>query len=106
MGIQKISTRVFETRTATGREHFACQDGGISQIFILVISNGESILSNVNVVVGRQVKRDTWCWISKLGVHLIICVSRHKVNTLRVVRISKIKSERRHIFCPFDERTV
>ena len=36
-----LSTRVFETRTATGREHFACQDSGVSQIFIRIISNGE-----------------------------------------------------------------
>ena len=43
--------RVFETRTANGRENFACQDSGFSQIFILIISNGEKILSNVNVVV-------------------------------------------------------
>ena len=46
-----LSTPVFETRTTTGREHFACQDSGISQIFILIISNGEKIVSNVNVVV-------------------------------------------------------
>ena len=38
-------------RTATGREHIACQDSGISQIFILIISNEEKILSSVNVVV-------------------------------------------------------
>ena len=46
-----LRTLVFETRTATGREYFACQDSGVSQIFILIISNGEKILSNVNVVV-------------------------------------------------------
>ena len=46
-----LSTRVFETQTATGREHFACQGSGVSQIFILIISNRETILSNVNVVV-------------------------------------------------------
>ena len=34
-----LSTRVFETRTATGKEHFACEDSGVSQIFILIISN-------------------------------------------------------------------
>ena len=45
------STRVFETRMATGREHFACQDRLVSQFFILLISSGEKILSNVNVVV-------------------------------------------------------
>ena len=45
-----LSTRVFETRMATGREHFTCQDSGVSQIFVLIISNGEKILSNVNVV--------------------------------------------------------
>ena len=42
---------VFETRTATGKEHFMCQDSGVSQIYILIISDGEKILSNVNVVV-------------------------------------------------------
>ena len=47
--------RVFETRTATGREHFACQDSGVSQIFILIISNGGNILINIKVVVNRQV---------------------------------------------------
>ena len=47
--------RVFETRTATRRENFACQDSAVSQIFILIISNGEKILSNENVFVGRQV---------------------------------------------------
>ena len=46
-----LSTRIFETRTATGREHFACQDSGVSQVFIPIISNGEKVLSNVNVVV-------------------------------------------------------
>ena len=49
--IGSLSMRVFEMQTATGREHFACQDSGVSQIFILSISNGEKILSNVNVVV-------------------------------------------------------
>ena len=53
-----LSTRVFETRMATGREHFTCQDSGVSQIFVLIISNGERILlSNVNVVVWKEVKR-------------------------------------------------
>ena len=50
--------RVFETQTATGREHFACQDSAVSQIFILIISNGENILSNGNVFLGRQVRRE------------------------------------------------
>ena len=40
-----LSTRVFETRTATGREHFACHDSDVSQIFVIIISNGEKILS-------------------------------------------------------------
>ena len=46
-----LSTRVFETGTATGREHFVCQDSVVFQIFILITSNGEKILTNVNVVV-------------------------------------------------------
>ena len=49
--IGSLSTCVFETQTANGREHFACQDNGFSQIFTAVISNGKKILSNVNVVV-------------------------------------------------------
>ena len=49
--IGSLSTPVFEMRTATGSEHFKCQDSSLSQIFILTISNGEKILSNVNVVV-------------------------------------------------------
>ena len=40
-----LSTHVFERRTATGREIFACQGSGVSQIFILIISNGEKILA-------------------------------------------------------------
>ena len=55
---ESVSTRVFERRTTTGREHFACQDSGVSQTFILIISNGEKILGNVNVVVRRQGKRE------------------------------------------------
>ena len=38
---------------ATGREHFACQESIPSQIFILLISNGEK-----NVVVCGQVKNE------------------------------------------------
>ena len=46
-----LSTRVFETLTATGSEYFARQDIGLNQIFILIIYNGEKILSDINVVV-------------------------------------------------------
>ena len=56
--IGSLSMRVFKTRTPTGREHFKCQDNGVSHIFILIISNGEKILSNINVVEWRQVKRE------------------------------------------------
>ena len=49
--IRELSTRVFEAPTATGREHFACQDRIVSQLFKLLISDGEKILSNVNVAV-------------------------------------------------------
>ena len=56
--IGSLSTHVFETRTATGREHFACQESIVSRIFVLLISNGEKLLSNVNVVVCGQVKNE------------------------------------------------
>ena len=39
-----LSKRAFDTRTDTGRKYFARQDSGVSQIFILIISNGEKIL--------------------------------------------------------------
>lgn len=35
----------------TGREHFACQDSGVSHIFVLIIHNREKELNNVNVIV-------------------------------------------------------
>ena len=53
-----LSTRVCKTRTATGRGHFSYQDSGVCQIFIRIISNREKIISNVNVVVWRQIKRE------------------------------------------------
>ena len=43
--------RVFEKRTATGKDHFVSHERGVPQIFILIISNGEKIVSDVNVVV-------------------------------------------------------
>ena len=57
MLLGSLSTRIFETRTATGREHFECQESGVSIIFILIIFKGKTILSSVNVFVGRHVKR-------------------------------------------------
>ena len=76
-----LSTRVFETQTATGREHFACQDSGVSQIFIRIISNGKKILSNVNVFVWRQVKREN----SSLPV--AVRVSKTRVLKLPIARV-------------------
>ena len=49
--IGSLSMRVLETQMAAGREYFTCQDSGVSQIFVLIISNEEKILCNVNVVV-------------------------------------------------------
>ena len=48
--VGSLSTRVFETRTATGREHSVCQDSGVYHIFILIIHNREKVLSIVNVM--------------------------------------------------------
>ena len=42
----------------TGNERFACQDSSVSQIFSLLISNGGNILSNVKVVLNKQVKME------------------------------------------------
>ena len=43
--IGSLSTRVFETRTATGKEHFSCKESIVSYFLLLFISNGEKILS-------------------------------------------------------------
>ena len=42
----------------TGREHFSCKESIVSQILVLLVSNGQKILSNVNVVVRGQVKSE------------------------------------------------
>ena len=47
----RLSTRAFKTPTATGREHFARKESGVSQIFIVIIPNGVKVMSNANVVV-------------------------------------------------------
>ena len=49
---------VFDPQTVTRKEHFACQDSDVSQMFNLIISSGGKILSNIKVVVTRQVKRE------------------------------------------------
>ena len=46
-----LARDVFESRTETGSEHFACQDSGLSQIFKLIVSTSEKILNNVKEVV-------------------------------------------------------
>ena len=48
--VGSLSIHVLETRTTTGRGHFACQDSGVFQIFIPSISNGEKIVGNANAV--------------------------------------------------------
>ena len=47
---------VFEARTETGSEYFACQDSALSQIFKLIVSTSQKILDNINAVVWREVK--------------------------------------------------
>ena len=37
VNIRELKHARFKTRTATGRENFACQDSGVSHIFILII---------------------------------------------------------------------
>ena len=84
-----LSTRVFETRTATGREQFAFLDRIVSQIFILFISNGEKILSNVNVVVWGQVKSEN----SSLPV--AVRVSKTRVLKLPIRELKQQRRRRR-----------
>ena len=73
--IESLSTRVFETRTATGREHFACRGPIVTQIFVLLISN-EKILINVNVIVWEQVKSE--------NSSLPVAVRVSKTNVLKL----------------------
>ena len=82
--IGSLSTRVFETRTATGREHFACQDSGVSQIFKLLVSNGEKILSNVNLIMLKQVKRENSSLPVAVRVSKKNQIGRHSENLKRI----------------------
>ena len=84
--IGSLSTRVFETRTATGREQFAFLDRIVFQIFILSISHGEKILSNVNVVVRGQVKSEN----SSLPVAVRVSTKRSRASfwIIRVVLVA------------------
>ena len=87
-----LSTHVFETRTTTGRGHFACQDSGVSPIFIPSISNGEKIL-------GNAVKRENSSLpvavrISKRGLKISDFVS----TTLR----DWSENKSRHLNCKFE----
>ena len=54
----KQRTRRFEPHTETGSEHFECQGGSLTQIFKVIVSDKEKILSNINVAVLRQVKKE------------------------------------------------
>ena len=82
MILGSLSTRVFETWTATGREHFACQNSGVSQICILIIFKREKILCNINVVVRRQVKREN------NSIPVAVRVSKTRVLKLPIVVLS------------------
>ena len=55
----KQACNVFEPRTATGSEHFARQDSGVSQIFKLMVSTCEKRLNNINVVGEDKLNRKT-----------------------------------------------
>ena len=85
-----LSTHVFETRTATGKEHLAFEDPIVTHIFILLVSNGEKILSNVNVVVWGQVKSE--------NSSLLVAV--------RVLKTRVLKDVRANCFCASLLRTT
>ena len=87
--IGSLSTRVSETGTATGREHFSCQDSGASHIFILIIPNGEKVLSNVNAIAWRRVIRE-----NRL-LPFAVCVSKSRLLKLRIDDSSNIVSKAR-----------
>ena len=96
--IESLSTRVFETRTATGRKHFSCQDSGSSHIFTLIISNGEKILRNINVVVWRQVKRE--------NSSLPVAVRVSKTCVLKLPNISPLPSVSLEVSCKITKMTL
>ena len=81
-----LSTRVFETRTATGREHFACKESIVCQMLMLLISNGEKILSNVNVVVRGQVKSENG------SLPVTVRVSKTRVLKIAYYILDQIRS--------------
>ena len=78
---ESLNTRVFETRTATGSEYLAPQDSRLNQTFKLRVSNSEKILSDINIVVWRQVKREN------ISLSVAVRVSKTRVlNLPNVIR--------------------
>ena len=52
----RLKRDVFEPRTETGIEHFACQGSRLSQTFQLIVCTSEKLIHDLNVVVTRQEK--------------------------------------------------
>ena len=86
--IGSLSTRVFETPTATGREHSVCQDSGVSHIFRLIIHNREKVLSSINVMVLRRVIRENSSLPVAVGVSKSRVLIHDKLQVQGVLTVS------------------
>ena len=66
----------FKPRMEAGREDFACQDSGLSQIFKLIVSSREKTLNNINVVAreDRLNRKTAHSWV--LSVAQKRCILR------------------------------
>ena len=82
-----LARDVFDMLTATGNEHFASQDSTVSWIFKL-ISCGEMFLSNKNVVVWRQVKREDSSLPVAVGV--VVCLIKLPIPRSTLTRTISI----------------
>ena len=76
--IGSLRRRVFETRVATRKERFACQDSDVFQICILIISNGEKIISNIHYLHKSQ----TICICIVFDFSWDIFMSKEKLQTM------------------------
>ena len=104
--IRELKHARFWDADANRKGAFCVQDSGVSQIFTLIISYGEKILGDVNVVVWRQVKRENnslpvktlWetqpSWHAKYYLRVAVRVSKR-----RVLKLPNVTLEERKILC-------
>ena len=82
----KVSSLKFVRFFVDSKECLYGGKSGVSQMYILIISDGEKILSDVNVVVWRRVRR------KNNSLRVAICVSKIRLLTLSTYILARVTS--------------